>query len=73
MPKGKLKDGQIEWHRDWDGQVCVVRSIEDAQRIVEQDNVQKLHTVKRSLPVRGLRLELARQHSVIRVRDSSKM
>lgn len=33
--KAKLRDGQVEWHRRWNGKpVVTLRSLEDAQRLV---------------------------------------
>lgn len=33
--KGKLTDHQIEWHAKWNGQVSIVRSVEDAIDVLE--------------------------------------
>jgi hypothetical protein len=30
LPKGKLKQSQVEWHRDWRGHSCVVHSLDEA-------------------------------------------
>jgi Holliday junction resolvase len=32
--KGKLNDRQVRWHRDWRGQVSVVRTVEQALQAV---------------------------------------
>lgn len=34
MPGGKLTPDEMVWHNDWDGQVAIVYSIEDALRVV---------------------------------------
>lgn len=34
--KGKLEATQEVWHRDWRGQVCVVRTVAEAQALVER-------------------------------------
>ena len=33
-PRGRLLVTQRIWHRRWPGQVCVVRSVEDALRVI---------------------------------------
>lgn len=32
---GKLRDNQKSWHKRWAGQCCVVRSIDDAVKVIE--------------------------------------
>ena len=31
---GKLRDGQIDWHKNWNGQVNVARTVEEALSII---------------------------------------
>lgn len=33
-PKAKLTEDQETWHNEWRGQVCIVRSVEDALRAI---------------------------------------
>jgi hypothetical protein len=33
-PVGKLTPDQVEWHRDWQGQVAIVRSVQEALQAV---------------------------------------
>lgn len=33
-PRGKLTDDQIDWHDSWRGEVHVVRSVDDALKIL---------------------------------------
>lgn len=32
--KGKLTPDQVEWHNEWRGQVEIVRSVDDALRVI---------------------------------------
>ena len=34
MPKGKLEPDQIAWHANWRGQVAVVRTVDEALRLI---------------------------------------
>lgn len=34
-PKAKLTPDQTVWHREWKGQVCVVRNLEDVRNLVK--------------------------------------
>lgn len=36
--KGKLRPGQKEWHESWEGQVVVIRSVEEALHVIESKN-----------------------------------
>lgn len=31
---GKLRKGQITWHENWDGQVAVVRTVDEALEVI---------------------------------------
>jgi hypothetical protein len=32
----KLTEAEAEWHRDWRGQVCIVESLDDVERLVKE-------------------------------------
>ena len=34
--KRKLTDDEADWHRDWRGQVCIVESLDDVERLVAE-------------------------------------
>ena len=36
--KGKLTDDQVVWHRDWRGQVAVVRSANEAVALINRED-----------------------------------
>ena len=31
----KMRENQVSWHRRWQGQCCVVRSLEDAVKVIQ--------------------------------------
>jgi len=34
--RGLLSDDQVEWHMGWNGQVAIVRSFDDALKVIKQ-------------------------------------
>ena len=45
--RGVLSDYQLEWHMFWNGQVCIVRTFEDARRMIEDGTA--IETIKEAI------------------------